>query len=259
MRRTKLLVAAAFGTAIGAVTSIMGLSAVPAHALSSESGLVSWWKADGNALDSADGNNAALVNGASYGSGWVRQGFSFNNPTGTTPPSGSTPPQFVDIRDAANLDFGPSQSMSFSAWIDMMSTPAPFEHIFGRRAFDCSGNIGYQAFVYHDPNSGDNNIAFGGVPGEGGIGGNVPTNAWTHVAGTFDGATGTFVVYVNGVAVGTSPSGESLGGALTPPVDVRIGTSCENYPLNGLMDEVQIYNFALSADQVQGLAHNHRH
>ena len=44
-----------------------------------------------------------------------------------------------------------------------------------------------------------------------------------------------------------------MGGPLTAPVDIHIGTSCENFPFRGLMDEVQVYNRALSATEVQQL------
>ena len=40
--------------------------------------LVSWWHAEGNANDSADGNNGTLQNGATFGTGRSGQAFSFD-------------------------------------------------------------------------------------------------------------------------------------------------------------------------------------
>src|SRR6185295_8366530 len=41
-------------------------------------GLVSWWRAEGNALDIAATNNGALLGNVSYGSGMVGEGFVFS-------------------------------------------------------------------------------------------------------------------------------------------------------------------------------------
>jgi hypothetical protein len=231
-----------FGSVAVVALVLAGLTAVGASA--APTGLVSWWHADGNAGDSVGANNGVTVNGAGYAPGVAGQAFSFNGVN-----------QWVDVADNSSLDFGPTDSMTFAAWINMATDPPPlgFEHLFGRRPFDCSGNIGYQVLVAKDPTTGNNNLIFGGVPGTGGIGGNIVAGNWTHVVTTFDGTTGTFVIYVNGVAVGTSPSGELLGGPLTAPVDIHIGTSCQNFPFHGLMDEVQVYNRALSATEVQQL------
>src|ERR1035441_2969639 len=44
-------------------------------------GLVSWWAAEGNALDSVGTNNGVLVNGAGFGAGEVGQAFLFDGNT----------------------------------------------------------------------------------------------------------------------------------------------------------------------------------
>ncbi|MGH9947611.1 MAG: LamG domain-containing protein, partial [Pyrinomonadaceae bacterium] len=41
-------------------------------------GLISWWAADGNALDSRSRNNGALQNGATFTAGQNGQAFSFD-------------------------------------------------------------------------------------------------------------------------------------------------------------------------------------
>src|SRR5215471_259123 len=45
------------------------------------SGMVGWWKGDGNVVDVVAGNNGTLVN-ASYATGVVGQAFSFNGSSG---------------------------------------------------------------------------------------------------------------------------------------------------------------------------------
>src|SRR5260221_3122651 len=54
--------------------------------------LVSWWSAESNALDSAEGNNGTLGTGTSFATGEVGQAFSFD---GTD--------DYVRVPDAANL------------------------------------------------------------------------------------------------------------------------------------------------------------
>jgi beta-lactam-binding protein with PASTA domain/Ca2+-binding RTX toxin-like protein len=75
----------------------------------------------------------------------------------------------------------------------------------------------------------------------------IPLNAWSHLATTYDGANQRF--YVNGVLVGTTPGGGSINvanGAL------RIGgnNSSTGEFFQGLIDEVRVYNRALSAAEI---------
>ena len=76
----------------------------------------------------------------------------------------------------------------------------------------------------------------------------LPLNTWTHIASTYDGAN--FRFYVNGVLVGTTAGSGSINvanGAL------RIGgnNSSLNEFFRGLIDEVRVYNRALSAAEIQ--------
>ncbi len=79
------------------------------------------------------------------------------------------------------------------------------------------------------------------------------SNAWTHVAVVFDGATGEFRVYKDGISVATS--GNFPVGAIpdtTTPVHIgyrRLGG--EHF--SGALDELRIYNRALSTTEIQTL------
>ena len=46
--------------------------------VSPPSNLVSWWPGDGNAGDIVSGNNGALKNGVTFGTGIIGQAFSLN-------------------------------------------------------------------------------------------------------------------------------------------------------------------------------------
>ena len=81
-------------------------------------------------------------------------------------------------------------------------------------------------------------------------GGNVPFNTWTHVAMTFDSASGILAVYINGqqVASQTSPG-------LIFPTNHNVTIGREDSflvrPFDGAIDEAGIYSRALSAAELQ--------
>ncbi len=75
----------------------------------------------------------------------------------------------------------------------------------------------------------------------------IPTNAWTHLAATYDGLR--IRLFVNGVEVDTVLAVSTItasSGAL------RIGGNSRTEYFKGLIDDVRIYNRALSAAEIQG-------
>jgi beta-lactam-binding protein with PASTA domain len=75
----------------------------------------------------------------------------------------------------------------------------------------------------------------------------LPLNTWTHLATTYDGANQRF--YVNGVLVGTTPG---TGGIVVSNGAIRIGGNASSTGefFQGLIDEVRVYNRALSAAEI---------
>ena len=75
---------------------------------------------------------------------------------------------------------------------------------------------------------------------------------WHHLAGTFDGTTGR--LYLDGVATGTPDTSGSL---VTNNLNLYIGRNTDpdvaTTYFNGLIDDVRIYNRALSAQEVKQL------
>ena len=73
------------------------------------------------------------------------------------------------------------------------------------------------------------------------------TNTWTHVAGTYDGTT--LRLYVNGVQVGSQAKTGSMPVSANP---LQIGgDSIYGQYFPGSIDEVRVYNRALSATEIQ--------
>ncbi|GEM_PF-6716874 len=73
---------------------------------------------------------------------------------------------------------------------------------------------------------------------------NLATGTWYHIAGTFDGSN--VRLYVNGTLVDTQPLTGALQNTGTDPVSI----SHTSFPFNGTIDEVAIYNRALTATEV---------
>jgi len=78
----------------------------------------------------------------------------------------------------------------------------------------------------------------------------IPTDnsAWTHVAATYNSATRAMYLYINGVqaAFGTGPTG-----VYSNDLPLVIGSEEDGlYPFTGLLDDVRLYDMALSAIQV---------
>src|SRR6266404_464664 len=76
----------------------------PTNCAPVSSGLVSWWKGEGNANDSVGSNNGVLQGGTTFAPGKVGQAFNFN---GTS--------AFVQVADAASLRF--TNAVTVEAWI----------------------------------------------------------------------------------------------------------------------------------------------
>ena len=75
----------------------------------------------------------------------------------------------------------------------------------------------------------------------------LPTNTWSHLAGTYDGAT--LRLYVNGVQVASAAYSGTIGTSSGP---LRIGgNSLWGEYFQGTIDEVRVYNRALTVSEIQ--------
>ena len=85
-------------------------------------------------------------------------------------------------------------------------------------------------------------------------GGQLPLNAWSHVAVTLSGTTGT--LYLDGNVVATNPNMTESPASLPSTTQDWLGRSqFSGDPfLNGALDDVQIYSTALSATEIAALA-----
>jgi|GEM_PF-1101610 hypothetical protein len=209
----------------------VNFTSAPQLGVPHDDSLVGYWAFDegsGTVANdgSGNGNNGTL--GGSPLPSWVAgkygDALSFNGIN-----------DYVQVPSSSSLN--PTQ-ITIAAWLNISSTGND-QSIVNKIIWATSG---YRLVVL---SSGvlDFNVGFGGADSVS----TVPYNSWTFVVVTFDGSYVTF--YVNGV----SQTGDrtALRGSIisnTTPLD--IGESGGEYWVLGVIDEVRIYNRALSAAEV---------
>ncbi|HZQ47624.1 MAG TPA: LamG-like jellyroll fold domain-containing protein, partial [Verrucomicrobiae bacterium] len=196
------------------------------------SGLVSWWRAEGNALDSAGFNNGTLAGGVSYGPGMVGQAFVFST-TNSAVLLGNPPSlQLQNFTIETWIKCGSSTNFSLSGGDAVLLGNGLLGIAFG---FQSSGTL----FL--------SEVGVSAVMVQSGI---TDTN-WHHVAVTKTGTT--VVFYVDGVAF----PAQTYSGAFSYASDIlRIGVlggKSLTAPFYGAIDELAVYNRALSATEMQGI------
>lgn len=150
----------------------------------------------------------------------------------------------VSVADAARLQL--SGAFTISAWVNPQSTQAAAEPTVVAK--ESAGNLSY---VLYAQSSNAGPAAYGFV--NGGYHGSIspaalPANVWSHVSATYDGAR--MSTYINGVLTSSVALSGSLGVGAGP---LRIGSNAVfgNEGFNGRIDEVRVYDRALSAPQIQ--------
>jgi len=212
----------------------------------SESGLLGWWKLNGDGVDaSSNGNNGVVSNAiATLGeNGVANNALNFDSAT-----SG-----MVSIPDSASLRDNPQ---TFSFWVKPLTWNTPGASAFlAKRTVNNDGYfIGYitaTSSLGFDCGGSGQRWTTGYAPPLGGI--------WTHIVLTCSMA-GNSNLYVNGVKNAATKSGTDRSTLLDANVGLRIGRDSQAsaaYVFNGAMDDVRIYNTLLSDSEVQQLYDGH--
>jgi fibronectin type 3 domain-containing protein len=212
------------------------MAALPSAASAAAPGLVAAYSMDqgsGTTLPdvSGTGNNGTLSGASWTTSGRFGSALSFNG-------SGN----MVTVPDSNSLDL--TTALTLEAWVRpttvndwhtvlLKEQPAQLTY-----ALYGSTDAGLPAgHVYPTGSSGDRWVRGPSA---------LPLNTWSHLAFSWDGATGR--VYVNGTQVA---SGALAGTAIVSSSPLRIGgNTIWNEWYSGLIDEVRIYNRALTAAEV---------
>ena len=208
--------------------------------------LVSWWPGDGNADDIVDGNNGTLQGGATFAQGEVDQAFLLDGID-----------DFVDVGNAANLHVSQGE-FTVDAWVNFNALTGDMS-ILDKMSIG-GGNFnadGWRLLKQVDERFW---FCFGGgtFNGCGGNGGSntvmstttASTGTWFHIAAVKNAVE--IAIYVNGVMEASKPTPTFTD---TNSTNLLIGG--HNGPdvayLNGLIDEADIYDRALSQAEIQAI------
>jgi hypothetical protein len=237
------------GLAAGTYTATVTVSATTAGATGSpktvavtltvappaSSGVVGAWGFDetsgGSVADASGKGNTGTITGATRSTaGKFGGALSFNGTSDwvTVPDSSS-----LDLTSGMTIEAWIRPTAVGSAWRTVLLKEQPTGLIYSLYAGNGSGKPASHVFTNKD-------IGLNGVT-------NTALNAWTHLAATFDNAT--LRIYVNGVQAST----KTVKGPLRVSTGVlRIGgNSIWSEWFAGLIDEVRVYNRALSASELQ--------
>jgi hypothetical protein len=198
-------------------------------------------------------NNIGLVGYWSFneGTSTIAHDFSGHGNSGTLSTTGSTLPQWVPGKFGTALSFDGSSSYIQASFSTLAPPVTMTAWIYP------TTDSGIHAIISHDSN--DNSGWRVGMIGSslrftlGGVadyscGLNPTLNTWNFVAVVVSGNNGTRECYVN-----TSSSSGSIGTMSGSPNRVTIGTDYPGEVFQGKIDDVRIYNRALSATEVAGL------
>jgi hypothetical protein len=211
------------------------------------SGLVAWWPGEGNANDIISGDNGTLTNGAAFAAGEVGQGFSF-----------STDHAGILLGNPTDLQL---QEFTIEAWIRRGSTSvvttdptAYVDPIFGAVGFIFGFGHGGYALELTD-SAGGAFLTFEEVDlGSGFTGPVISDTNFHHVALTMNAPEA--VYYVDGVGnAGTCPLSPPFEFTTQAAIGVRSDhlNGTDNRSFCGTIDELSVYNRALSADEIAAI------
>lgn len=210
-------------------------------------GIVAWWKAENNAVDSIGGANGTLFNGASYAAGEVGQAFTFDGVDDR-----------ISVPDVAALHF--SGSFSIETWVSPTKYTVGHDGIILLRGDNRTEHDPYVLSILRDgrisfyiqSNTQEARVS-SAAP--------IPVNVFTHVVATMNATTGEMKLYINGALSNSITTTVrqlvELDQSQNPGVGIAntgaFPNTSYNFPFPGLIDEVSLYNRALTAKEVQDL------
>ncbi len=218
------------------VSSVSSINISTASA-SLTDGLVAHYTFDDNTNDSAGTNNGTASGGPSYVEGKVGKALQFD---GTN--------DYITLSNTSAADMT-TNNFTVSLWLKTNTTATTQYRLISKR-----GSDGYEIYL----GSGQNGLAAycdttgGGCLNDNNLGtASVRDMKWHHAVVVFD-RSGNMTGYVDG-NVGSSPSNISAAvGSMTVAQNLMIGQYSNgggDY-FNGTLDDVRVYNRALSADEI---------
>jgi hypothetical protein len=222
----------------GGATDVAGSCSAGFDASNLSSGLVSWWRGEGNGNDSVGPNNGTLNNVSFVQGRFGGLAFSFDGTTSA-----------VVIPTSTTLDVATGFGVSF--WTKVAAWPSASTFFVNKWvtgledkniSLGQDGRVGF--FLYFTASQPVLSTTA------------LTLNTWHHVAATYDGATAK--IYIDGALdaseAATGDVGDNVGSLTFGHNAVRgAAESVNNGFLTGALDEVRWYNRTLSASDVAAL------
>jgi tRNA A-37 threonylcarbamoyl transferase component Bud32 len=203
-------------------------------------GVVAWWRADGNAKDSAGEHHGTLKGGVTFAPGVAGKAFRLDGAT-----------RYVEVPRSDLWGFG-RRDFSIELWVQFRAvTPS---HDIGQPNaifIGCDEGTGEQHKWFFGYGAGFLNFCIGNAgKGKGGFYAKAAfspdVDEWYHLAVTR--SRGTFTIYVDGVPVASEKDDIIIP---NPDAPLTIGQAENLGFFSGLIDEVAIYDRALNAAEVK--------
>ena len=231
--------------AFGSVTSSNAVLTVnPVNCTPTPSGIVGWWPLNGDWSDIIGGDTGIPTGPTNFAAGKVGLAMTFNGSSST-----------VHIPASSNLNVGIQPGFTVEMWINPTSIASEQSllewndgSIFANHLTISTPGLGSGAgSVWGTLNDTNGNYYYLPSPA-----GKLTANTYQHVAWTYDKASGADIIYLNGAIIAQTNFGSIV--ARTKP-DIYLGFRPAG-PSAGLfykggMDEVSIYDRALTAAEVQ--------
>ncbi len=219
-----------------------GISASPVSA-----NAVGWWPLNGNSNDySGNGNNGVISGPVSY----VSLPKQSNNDTNVFTASFNGVSSHMAARQYSS-SLNP-RKFTVSFWADVLGSQGTWRSPISSRGYSSGTVFGYNFYAGLN-----NEWQFWIGPGSGSWtvtdGDPVQIGQWIHLVGTYNGSTMDF--YNNGQLVGSTATafGQNTNSICTFTIGSLNACDSYNWPFNGLISNVQVYNTSLSTKQVQNL------
>jgi hypothetical protein len=200
-------------------------------------GLVGWWPFNGNANDESGNGNHGVVNGATltadrYGN--ANSSFSFSNSS-------------ISVPHNTALGIDQNAGLSISLWA-FKTGNQNVQHLLGKRP-NGAQQFNWQIAFNYPANVG---LSFGGVVSGTFFGVvsqyQIPNNQWIHILCTY--SANHYAIYIDGILLLDSSSTSFYTDVNTP---LTFGNSGGFQAYSGLLDDIVIYNRALTQEEITAL------
>jgi hypothetical protein len=208
--------------------------------------LVSWWSGEGNANDIVGSSQGTLLGEAEFASGRIGQAFSFDGVDDE-----------ISLVHASALNFGPDDSFTIAAWLKPSTSVLGTPRVAVSFTYVCSAEVISLSLLTNgkiDFGLRDNN----GISVDAVSPNSILDGQWHHVTSVRDAGSHNVTLYIDGESVAsladTTTGTFTRGDAQDSIGSIPVACPTDRYFWDGQIDEIQVFNRALSSPEVSAIA-----